>query len=62
MIIHIIKELFEMRGISPNKLFEKLISERLDLALKSYYSDLIYKFDSYNVDRISTKKLVKDVF
>lgn len=62
MILHIIKDLSEMRGISPNSLFKKLISERLDVALKSYYSDLIYKFDSYNVDEISTKKLVKDVF
>ena len=32
---------------SPANLYERLIKERLQLALKSYYSDLTSKFNTY---------------
>lgn len=64
MLVDLIKELESLKVESPTKLFERLVSERLDMALKSYYSDLSSKYDYYarmiENDEIRTiKRLLK---
>lgn len=47
MIVDIINEIKEFSKEPKEKLFERLIQERLQLAVESYYSDLNSKFDYY---------------
>ena len=47
MIASIIEEIKECLKEPKDALFERLIQERLHLAIESYYSDLNSKFDYY---------------
>lgn len=67
MIVALIKELKNRLSENKKDLYARLVKERLDLALKAYYTDLITNFDSYNtaIDNTNnilkiTKKLIKD--
>ena len=46
MIINCIADIKKAMKEQPNALYMRLINERLDQALKSYYADLSHKFDS----------------
>lgn len=47
MIKDILSDILLASKESPANLYERLIKERLQLALKSYYSDLTSKFNTY---------------
>ena len=47
MIKDILNDILLASKESPANLYERLIKERLQLALKSYYSDLTLKFNTY---------------
>ena len=47
MIKDILSDILLASKESPANLYERLIKERLQLALKSYYSDLTSKFNAY---------------
>ena len=47
MIKDILNDILLASKESPANLYERLIKERLQLALKSYYSDLTSKFNTY---------------
>lgn len=47
MIKDILNDILLASKESPTNLYERLIKERLQLALKSYYSDLTSKFNTY---------------
>ena len=47
MIKDILNDILLASKGSPANLYERLIKERLQLALKSYYSDLTSKFNTY---------------
>lgn len=48
MLIDIINDLKNLPKEKPNQLLERLITERLQLALNIYYNDLNKKFTVYD--------------
>lgn len=64
MIEDCINDIKVARKESPSKLFARLVNDRLQLALKSYYSDLTNKFGIFesqsekNASKVM-KKLIK---
>ena len=57
-IWHILDDIKNCAKESPQTLFARLVNERLDMAIKSYYSDLTYNFSMYGNNE---KKLSKDL-
>lgn len=57
-ILHILNDIKNCAKETPQMLFIRLINERLNKAIESYYSDLSYNFSMYGNNE---KKLSKDL-
>lgn len=62
-VLNIINDVNCMLNIDRQDLFIKCVSERLDQSVKSYYSDIEYKYNFIDnrIDDINLKSLINKI-